>query len=142
VYAGACADVHSGLMVPMVNTAEEARFIVSASKFPPLGIRGQGSPFSSWSSSLVTPEYVQRANESLLTIVQIETLQAVQNVDAIAAVDGVGESPAAAPHSILVVQGVSADSDAQTACSSAPMTLPWDSWATHPRNGPSQSTSP
>lgn len=77
----------------MVNTAAEAEFIVKASKFPPLGVRGQGSPFSSWASSLATPDYVKAANESLLTIVQIETEEAVKNVDAIAAVPGVGESP-------------------------------------------------
>jgi 4-hydroxy-2-oxoheptanedioate aldolase len=78
-------------MVPMVNTAEEAKYVVQCAKFPPIGIRGQGSPFASWTNSLSVPEYVKSANANLLTIVQIETVQAVKNVDSIVNVEGVGE---------------------------------------------------
>jgi 4-hydroxy-2-oxoheptanedioate aldolase len=79
-------------MVPMVNTAQEARDIVKWCKFPPMGVRGQGSPFSAFASGLTTPEYVQGANKNILTIVQIETPEAVKNAGEIAAVEGVGES--------------------------------------------------
>ena len=82
----------SGLMVPMVNTKEDAEFVVKACKFPPIGLRGQGSPFSAWASSLSTPDYVQSANDSLLTMVQIETIEGAKNVEEIVTVDGVGES--------------------------------------------------
>ncbi|ODO01984.1 2,4-dihydroxyhept-2-ene-1,7-dioic acid aldolase [Cryptococcus wingfieldii CBS 7118] len=68
------------LMVPMINTAEEAAEVVKFSKFPPQGLRGQG---------LTLPEYMKSANETILTIVQIETSEGVKNVDAIAAVPGV-----------------------------------------------------
>lgn len=104
----------SGLMIPMVNTPAEAEFIVKASKFPPMGVRGQGSPFSSWSSSLTTPEYVKMANENLLTIVQIETEEAVNNSEAIAAVPGVGMSAVLPPSLVQVLM-------VQMRCSSALM---------------------
>lgn len=79
-------------MVPMINTAEEAEAVVTYSKFPPLGLRGQGSAFPAIGHGLTTPEYMKTANETLLTILQIESKQGVENVDAIAAVPGVGMS--------------------------------------------------
>ncbi|WWD18885.1 hypothetical protein CI109_103340 [Kwoniella shandongensis] len=78
-----------GLMIPMINTAEEAQSVVTYSKFPPLGLRGQGSAFPAIGHGLTTPEYMKSANETLLTIVQIETKQGVENVEEIAAVPGV-----------------------------------------------------
>jgi 4-hydroxy-2-oxoheptanedioate aldolase len=78
-------------MIPMVNTADQARRVVQASKFPPVGKRGQGSPFSAWALGLSTPEYLQQANNSLLTIVQIESTEGMDNVDEICGVPGVGE---------------------------------------------------
>lgn len=78
-------------MVPMINTAEEATYVVSACKFPPLGSRGQGSPFAGSAFSLTTPEYIKYANDHLITIVQIETRQAIENIEAIVQVPGVGE---------------------------------------------------
>lgn len=78
-------------MVPMINTAEEAAAVVQYSKFPPQGLRGQGSAFPAIGHGLTTPEYMQSANQTILTIVQIETRQGVENVEAIAAVPGIGE---------------------------------------------------
>ncbi|ODN97163.1 hypothetical protein I350_08143 [Cryptococcus amylolentus CBS 6273] len=78
-----------GLMVPMINTAEEASSVVKYSKLPPQGLRGQGSAFPAIGHGLTTPEYMKSANETILTIVQIETREGVENVDAIAAVPGV-----------------------------------------------------
>lgn len=76
-------------MVPMVNTASIARDIVQWSKFPPMGARGQGSSFSAMASGLSLPEYIRNANRTLITAVQIETPEAVENVDEIAAVEGI-----------------------------------------------------
>ena len=45
-----------GVMVPQVNTAEEAAAIVASSKFPPQGVRGQGSAFPAIGHGLTTPE--------------------------------------------------------------------------------------
>ncbi|TVY20393.1 2-keto-3-deoxy-L-rhamnonate aldolase [Lachnellula arida] len=78
-------------MVPTVNTAAEARAVISASKFPPIGVRGQGSPFACFEHGLATPsEYVAKANDSLIIMIQIETVAGVENVDEICQVDGVG----------------------------------------------------
>lgn len=83
----------SGIMVPTINTAAEARAVISASKFPPIGVRGQGSPFACFEHGLATPsEYVAKANDSLVMMIQIETVAGVENVDEICQVDGVGES--------------------------------------------------
>jgi 4-hydroxy-2-oxoheptanedioate aldolase len=76
-------------MIPMVNTVSDAENIVKWSKFPPMGVRGQGSSFSAMASGLSLAEYVKTANETLLTIVQIETPEAIRNAEAIAAVPGV-----------------------------------------------------
>lgn len=83
-----------GIMVPLLETAEEATKLVKAAKFPPRGARGFGSPFSpgTFATSGTLPsssEYLQQANDALVTIVQIETKAALQNVDAIAAIDGI-----------------------------------------------------
>jgi len=79
----------SGIMIPMVNTVQDAQNIIKWSKFPPMGVRGQGSSFSAISSGQSLTDYVKNANSTLLTIVQIETPEAVSNVDAIAALPGV-----------------------------------------------------
>ncbi|KAJ5422812.1 Pyruvate/Phosphoenolpyruvate kinase-like domain-containing protein [Penicillium cf. griseofulvum] len=78
-----------GIVVPQINTAEEARAVVSYSKFPPQGIRGQGSAFPAIAHGIDIPTYLQTANETLITCVQIESKAGVENVDAICAVPGV-----------------------------------------------------
>ena len=60
------------------------------SRFPPLGRRGFGSPICSSIWGLGATEYFTAANDSVLVIVQIETPEGVQNVESIAAVDGIG----------------------------------------------------
>ncbi|WWC90943.1 uncharacterized protein L201_005881 [Kwoniella dendrophila CBS 6074] len=77
------------LMVPLVNTAAEAAAVVNAAKFPPMGIRGQGSPFSATAHGIPTPTYLQTANKNILTIIQIESQEGLKNVEEIAAVPGV-----------------------------------------------------
>lgn len=81
----------SGILVPQINTAKEAEDVVAAAKFPPLGHRGQGSPFAALAHGVDLPTYIKIANETLLTCVQIETKEGVENVDAICAVPGIGE---------------------------------------------------
>ena len=78
-----------GIMVPQINNAEEAMQVVASSKFPPQGVRGQGSAFPAIGHGLTTPEYMRTANETIITMIQIETRAGVENVDAIAAVPGV-----------------------------------------------------
>ena len=80
----------SGIVVPMVNTPEEAQAVVASAKFPPMGLRGQGSAFPAIGLGIDIPEYIKAANETLITCIQIESRQGVENVDAICAVEGVG----------------------------------------------------
>src|SRR5678815_4573591 len=73
-----------GIIVPMVNTKEEAESIVSRCFYPPLGNRSFGA---------TRPEIIEADldewNKRIVTIMQIETPQAVENAEAIAAVPGV-----------------------------------------------------
>ncbi|KAL4994958.1 Pyruvate/Phosphoenolpyruvate kinase-like domain-containing protein [Aspergillus recurvatus] len=78
-----------GIMVPQINNADEARAIVASSKFPPQGGRGQGSAFPAIGHGLTTPEYMLSANETIITMIQIETRDGVENVEEICAVEGV-----------------------------------------------------
>ena len=83
-------DGASGLMIPHVSTAEKAQQLVQAVKFPPLGDRGIDAAGLDADFSLPDhATYTQEANRETFLVVQIETLEAVENVDEIAAVEGV-----------------------------------------------------
>ena len=79
------------LLVPMVDTAEQARAVVHAARYPDAngqgGMRGM-APMraANWGRHA---DYAQLANERLCVVVQAETRQALDQLDAIAAVDGV-----------------------------------------------------
>lgn len=78
----------AGIMAPMISTAEEARRFVRSMRYPPEGIRGV-SPFTRPADfGRDFADYFATANEKLLTLAQIETEQAVNNAEEIAAVDG------------------------------------------------------
>jgi 4-hydroxy-2-oxoheptanedioate aldolase len=79
----------SGVMVPYVQSAEEARRAVAAMRYPPAGIRGVASMHRACGFGSAFEEYLSSADSRLLTVVQIETPAAVDHVDEIAAVDGV-----------------------------------------------------
>jgi 2-keto-3-deoxy-L-rhamnonate aldolase RhmA len=76
-----------GLIIPWVNTAEEARRAVAAAKYPPAGIRGCG-PRRAARLSANREDYFARANEQTLVLGQIETIQAVDHLDEILATEG------------------------------------------------------
>ncbi|KAJ8701326.1 hypothetical protein PTI98_000127 [Pleurotus ostreatus] len=78
-----------GVIVPMVSTAEKAREVASDCRFPPIGRRGFGSPFTQGNWGLSTADYLTFANDSVVVMVQIETPEAVKNVKEIAGVDGI-----------------------------------------------------
>jgi 2-keto-3-deoxy-L-rhamnonate aldolase RhmA len=79
-----------GLVFPLVNTAEQAREAIACAKYPPIGKRGcafalahddyQGGDIS---------QKIQQANDEVLCIVQIETVEGLRNVDEILSVPGV-----------------------------------------------------
>jgi 4-hydroxy-2-oxoheptanedioate aldolase len=70
----------------LIRTVEEVENVVAAAKFPPLGRRGFGSPIAAQTFNPVPTftEYLQQANEGLLTMVQIETKEALEAVEKIA----------------------------------------------------------
>jgi 2-dehydro-3-deoxyglucarate aldolase/4-hydroxy-2-oxoheptanedioate aldolase len=81
---GAC-----GLLVPYVNTAEEAQAAVRACRYPPHGIRGvAGSPRAQGYGQHVQ-QYLEEANDEILLLTAVETPTAVDNLDEILSVDGV-----------------------------------------------------
>ena len=80
----------SGIMAPMVNTAEEAMKIVKSSKYPPEGIRGAGFGFAHDNYNNQNPlRYIKKANNELINIIQIESKFGLENVESIAAINGV-----------------------------------------------------
>ena len=80
----------SGVMVPMVNTPDDAIKIVHSSKYPPRGIRGAGFGFAHDNYINQDPlSYIEKANNSLINIIQIETKKGLENVKEIASIDGV-----------------------------------------------------
>jgi 4-hydroxy-2-oxoheptanedioate aldolase len=77
------------LLVPMVETAEQARGLVAATRYPPRGIRGVGSGLARSSRWNGWPEYLHEADDRVCLLVQVETASAMARLDEIAAVDGV-----------------------------------------------------
>lgn len=77
------------LLIPMINTAEEAAAAVAASWYPPRGTRGVGSALARSAQFNRIDQYLQRAHEITSIFVQIETAQAVSNARAIAETEGV-----------------------------------------------------
>jgi len=83
-------DGATGLMIPHCNTPEIARQLVQCVKFPPLGQRGlDGAGFDGNFYMHDGADYPAFANRETFLVVQIETPEAIANVDAIAAVEGV-----------------------------------------------------
>ncbi len=79
-----------GVLVPMVNTREEAEQAVSWAKYPPIGTRSIGGVFGPYGFGVSdSKHYAQEANDEIMVIIQIESVQALENLDAILAVPGI-----------------------------------------------------
>lgn len=76
------------LLVPFVQSAQEAADAVAATRYPPEGIRGVAGATRA-SRYGMAPGYLQQANAEICTLVQIETRAALEQIEAIAAVEGV-----------------------------------------------------
>ena len=74
-----------GLICPMINSVEQAQQLVAATRYPPLGSRSYG-PIRA--SLYAGKEYVQQANTTVVLMAMIETREALEQVEAIAAVPG------------------------------------------------------
>jgi 4-hydroxy-2-oxoheptanedioate aldolase len=77
------------LLVPMVETAEHAAELVRAVRYPPLGMRGVGGALARSARWNRVDDYLAQASASISLTVQIESVTAVENVEAIAGTDGV-----------------------------------------------------
>lgn len=83
-------DGATGLMIPHVSTVDKARELVQAVKFPPLGDRGlDGVGFDNRYEMSDPVEYAEAANRETFLVVQLETPQAIDNAETIAALSGV-----------------------------------------------------
>jgi 4-hydroxy-2-oxoheptanedioate aldolase len=77
------------LIIPMVETAEQARQMVAATRYPTRGVRGVGSALARSSRWNQIDDYLGSADDEMCVIVQVESVNALDNLEAIAAVDGV-----------------------------------------------------
>ncbi len=78
-----------GVMVPWVNNQEQAEMAVKACKYPPEGLRGVATSVRAAGYTRNGAEYLKRANEEIMVIVQIETSTAVRNIKEILSVKGI-----------------------------------------------------
>jgi 2-dehydro-3-deoxyglucarate aldolase len=78
----------AGVIVPMVNTREDAELAVKMVKYPPVGFRGVGLA-RAHGYGQTFDDYMRRANAETLLVVQIEHIDAVTNIDEILAVPGI-----------------------------------------------------
>lgn len=77
------------LLIPMVNTPEEAKGLVRATRYPPAGVRGMGAAIARASRFGTEASYTATANTEVCLLVQAESREAMANLSAIAAVEGV-----------------------------------------------------
>jgi 4-hydroxy-2-oxoheptanedioate aldolase len=77
------------LLVPMIDTAEQAARVVAATRYPPKGIRGLGTGLARAARWNQVTGYLHKADEELCVLVQVETVKGMANLEAIAAVEGV-----------------------------------------------------
>jgi 2-keto-3-deoxy-L-rhamnonate aldolase RhmA len=78
-----------GIIVPMVNSKEEAGHMVRCCKYPPEGIRSAAGMRGEWGEFENFDEYMSAVNEELLIIPMVETLRALDNLDEILSVPGI-----------------------------------------------------
>jgi 4-hydroxy-2-oxoheptanedioate aldolase len=78
-----------GIVAPMVMTAEEARTIVAACKYPPRGNRSVGGGLHAMNFGATADEYYRHADDEILVIIQTEHIDAVNIADEIYAVPGI-----------------------------------------------------
>jgi 2-keto-3-deoxy-L-rhamnonate aldolase RhmA len=76
-----------GILVPLVNTREDAERVVKYAMYPPKGIRGAGSARAS-AFGMKMAEYLRSANDEVLVAAQLETMEAISNMNEIISTKG------------------------------------------------------
>lgn len=77
------------LLIPMVDSVEQAEMLVRAVRYPPHGVRGMGSGIARASRFSTIPDYVANASKDICLLVQAETRAAMADLERIARVDGI-----------------------------------------------------
>lgn len=77
------------LLIPMVESANQARNLVSAMRYPPQGIRGSGAALARASRFSDIADYIPTANDQMCLLVQVETVTGIADLDSILQVEGV-----------------------------------------------------
>jgi len=77
-----------GVVVPMVDTPEQARTAIAAAKYPPLGNRSMGGGMHSLNFGATAGDYYERANDEILVVLQTESPTGVANAEAIYSLPG------------------------------------------------------
>ncbi len=78
-----------GIVVPMVDTVEQAKIAIAAAKYPPTGNRSLGGGMHSLNFDCQSPEYYRRANDEILVVLQTESPTGVANAEEIYSLPGV-----------------------------------------------------
>jgi 4-hydroxy-2-oxoheptanedioate aldolase len=78
-----------GIVAPMVNTVEQAKEIIAATKYPPVGNRSLGGSLHGLNFDATPGDYFQRANDEILVILQTESALGIENAEAIYSLPGV-----------------------------------------------------
>jgi 4-hydroxy-2-oxoheptanedioate aldolase len=94
-----------GVMMPAVNSAQEAIEAVHAVRYPPDGTRGFGPTFAALRWGLAGADYVKQANDEVMAIVQIEHIDAVDRIEEILAVPGL-DLPLIGPYDLSGSMGL------------------------------------
>jgi 2-keto-3-deoxy-L-rhamnonate aldolase RhmA len=79
-----------GVVFPFTSTRELAERAVASCRYPPLGVRGFGPALALSRHGMGAADYVRFANENVLVVVIIEQREAIENIEAIASVPGIG----------------------------------------------------
>jgi len=78
-----------GIVVPMVDTVEQARIAIAAAKYPPQGNRSVGGGMHSMNFAATAGEYYARANDEILVVLMTESPRGIENAEAIYSLPGV-----------------------------------------------------
>lgn len=100
-----------GLMIPRVRTREQVERVVQYAKYPPLGERGMAAGRGNTQyRRMALADYAPKANEAILLILQIETKEAIEHIDALLSVPGV-DAALMGPNDLSMALGVPGDGE-------------------------------
>tara|TARA_A100001037_G_scaffold6171_1_gene6218 strand:+ start:24679 stop:25425 length:747 start_codon:yes stop_codon:yes gene_type:complete len=78
-----------GVIAPMIESREQAQYMASACRYPPEGIRSNAGQRGEWGSFEAYSDYMQAVNENVLVIPMVETVEGLENLEAIVTTPGV-----------------------------------------------------